>query len=117
MGISIGLSLSVGVALVLVIFYLILLMKPELVKNELCFMIGGGALVVEVLLAGIFGIWSGTRLGDPNWAAVLSGIIAALANTVALGTLMWSVCGCGKGEVEDVTKPAMPQEKPEGQQD
>ncbi|MBI5722671.1 MAG: hypothetical protein HZA50_01845 [Planctomycetes bacterium] len=83
-------ELRIGASAILMLFYLVLLLKPELIKSRLFFMVGAAAILLDILLIGIFGIWAAE-----NWARVLCGILSTIFVFVAFAaTIPTCFGGC-----------------------
>lgn len=83
--------------LILLVFHLVLLFRWSVVRRPGCYVIGAGAVLAGLLLAGIFG--SIPR----SWGMTASGIIATVASVVALGSGIWACYG-GPISLRDVER-------------
>lgn len=83
--------------LILLVFHLVLLFRWRVVRRPGCFVIGAGAVLAGLLLAGIFG--SVPR----SWGMTVAGIVATVASVVALGSGIWACYG-GPISLSDVER-------------
>jgi hypothetical protein len=82
---------------ILVIFHLALLFRWSLVRRPGCYLFGCGALIVAMLVTGIFGGIAA------RWAMILSRILVMVAVIVAFGSGVWA-CYAGPTKLEEVER-------------
>jgi len=82
-------------ALILLVFYLYLFVRPQYVKRNSFFLIGAIAVLISLLLVGIFSIF------DSRTTGVLAGIFSAILNVAAFGS---GIAACYGGVLPGVQR-------------
>ena len=92
-------NLSLSVAAILLVFYLYLLVRPERIKRNACFLIGACGLVLAIIGA-FFAPWA--NLGR-DWAMVLVAIFGTFGALIAF---IAGVLACYAGKLPLPCEPA-----------
>ncbi len=96
-----NLSFDASIGAILLVFYLYLLVRPQYVRRQFPFLIGAGAIVLNLLLIGILVAAGANR--------TVIGIFAILLNTIALlGGLLACYGGTLPGGVEQMVNRTSP---------